>query len=130
MANVETTGVQGNPSKRTYLAGAAAMGRGLALVQGADDNHLVVASAADAAAFAILEESNVSAGDTISAVYQGEAVAQIGAAVNAGQFLSTDASGRMVPAVGSAQNIVGRAVSSGTTLGDYIVMFVNPQSAL
>ena len=127
MANVETTGVLGEPRKRTYIAGAAGMGRGLALVQGSDDNHMVVASAPNAAAFAILEESNVNAGDVISAVYEGEAVAVIGAAVAAGQQLVTDALGRLVPATaGTNQNIVARAVSSGTAAGDYIVVYVNP----
>ena len=129
MANVETTGVIGVPLKRSYLAAAANMGRGLALVQGANDNTLAVASAANSPAIAILEESNVNAGDTISAIVLGEAVAVIGAAVTAGQYLVTDSQGRMVPASGNAnQNVVARAVSSGSTAGDYIVVLLNPDS--
>src|ERR1035437_3528595 len=127
--NVETTGVTGKPGKRTYIAATAAMTRGLALVQGADDNHVALASVANAPAFAVLEETNVSAGDVISAVYLGEAVAIIGAAVAAGQWLVTDATGRLVPATGDAnQNLVARAVSSGSTAGDYIVVFLSPDS--
>ena len=131
MANVETTGVLGNPLARTYLAAAATMGLGLALVQGADDIHLAVAAAANAPAFAILEESNVSIGEPISAIVLGEAVAVIGAAVNAGQYLVTDSQGRLVPATGvSNQNIVARAVSSGSSAGDYIVVLVSPDSGI
>jgi len=129
MANVETTGVIGTPRRRSYLAAAASMGRGLALVQGANDNTLALAAAANAPAFAILEESNVSIGDTISAVVFGEAVAVIGAAVAAGQYLVSDSQGRLVPASGNLnQNIVARAVSSGSVAGDYIIAFVNPDS--
>lgn len=131
MANVETTGVIGVPLKRSYLAAAATMGRGLALVQGANDNTLAVASVANAPAFAVLEESNVNAGDTISAIILGEAVAVIGAAVTAGQYLVTDAQGRLVPASGNGnQNVVARAVSSGSAAGDYIVVLINPDSGI
>ena len=125
--NVETTGVSGNPQRRSYIAAAAGMTRGLALVQGANDSTLAIAAAANAPAFAILEETIVNAGDTISAVYQGEAVAIIGAAVVAGQYLVTDAQGRLVPITGAAnQNVVARAVSSGSNAGDYIVVLVSP----
>jgi hypothetical protein len=127
--NVETTGVLGHPDKRSYLAAAAGMLRGYALVQGANDQTLAIASVANAPAFAILEESNVNAGDTISAVFVGEAVAVIGSAVTAGQYLVTNAAGQLVPATGASnQNIVARAVSSGSNAGDYIVVFVSPDS--
>lgn len=125
--NVATTGVIDNSQRRTYIAGAANMARGLALVQGANDQTLLVASAINAPAFAILEESTVNIGDPISAIFEGEAVAVIGAAVAAGVNLVTDASGRLVPRTASTnQNLVGRAVSSGANAGDYIVVYVNP----
>jgi hypothetical protein len=127
--NVETTGVTGNPQRRSYVAAAAGMTRGLALVQGANDATLAIASVANAAAFAILEESTVYAGDSLSAIYEGEAVAIIGAAVQAGQNLITNAAGQLVPATGATnQNIVARAVSSGSNAGDYIVVFVTPDT--
>jgi hypothetical protein len=127
--NVETTGVTGNPQRRSYVAAAAGMTRGFALVQGANDATLAVASAANAPAFAILEESTVYAGDAISAIYEGEAVAIIGAAVQAGQNLITNAAGQLIPATGATnQNIVARAVSSGSNAGDYIVVFVSPDN--
>ncbi len=127
--NVETTGVSGNPQRRTYVAAAAGMTRGLALVQGANDSTLAIAAAVNAPAFAILEETTVNISDPIVAVYQGEAVAIIGAAVLAGQYLVTNATGQLIPATGAInQNVVARAVSSGSSAGDYIVVLVNPDT--
>lgn len=129
MANVETTGVVGTPHKRTLVASAAAMKRGLAVVLVTDDNHVAIAGA-NVAAFGIIEEDTISIGDPVSVVLAGEAVAQIGAAVSAGQLLVTDANGRLIPATsGAVQNAVAKAISSGSTSGDFIVVLVSQFSS-
>lgn len=125
MPAVETTGVIEGP-KRTYQAGAANLARGLAVVQGADDNHVVAAAAANANAFGIVEESTVNVGDAVSIIMSGEAVAVYGAAVAAGQYLITDAQGRLVPSAAAADNVVARAISSGAVAGDYGVVRIGP----
>ena len=124
MPAVETTGSKGLTPKRTYQAGAAAMKRGLFVVQGADDNHVVIAGA-NAAAIGAIEEDTVSAGDPIAIVKNGEAVCQIGAAVSAGAWCKLDANGRLVPSASAGDNIVAKAISSGSNSGDFIVADVN-----
>lgn len=117
---VETTGVIGTPSKRTYLAKAANLKRGYAAVRDTDDNHVNVAGA-NVAVTGFIEESIVNAEDPISIITAGEFVAKIGAAVTAEQFLITDSSGRLIPTSAAGDNIVAQAVSSGANANDYIV---------
>jgi hypothetical protein len=125
MAAVSTTGLVGKRASRTYVAGAAAQGRGYVVTQGASDGAAVT-STGNAPPLGIQEESSVNAGDPISITRDGEAYAVIGAAVNAGQYVISDALGRVVPSTAVGDNVVGQAMSSGTTINDEIVVFVRP----
>ncbi len=127
MSAVATTGViSRSGNRRTYQAGAAAMQRGLVAVQGADDQHVLIAAAAGAQGIGIVEESTVNAGDPISIVFEGEAYAVVGAPVNAGQYLVSDNQGRVVPSAAAGDQVICRAVSSGALANDEIVVYVNP----
>ena len=102
------------------------MARGLAVVPGADDNHVVTASAANANALGIQEEATIAAGAPVSVIRSGEAACEYGAAVQAGQYLITNAAGQLVPSAAAGDNVIGRAISSGSSAGDYGVVFVAP----
>jgi hypothetical protein len=117
---VATKGVVGSPAKRSYHAGAASMTRGLAVVRGADDEHVAIAGA-NVSVLGFVEESTVSAEDPISIVEGGGFIAKIGAAITAGQALITDSSGRLVPTAAAGDQIVAQALSSGANANDYIV---------
>jgi hypothetical protein len=125
MSAAATTGVIGSPRSRTYQAQTANMGRGLIAAQGATDTQVAV-SGANAEGIGIVQESTLSIGDPISITLEGEAYAVIGAPVNAGQYVISDASGRAVPSTAVGDNIVGRAISSGSAANDEIVIYVNP----
>jgi hypothetical protein len=126
---IEKTGIIGDSHKRTYVANAAAMTKGLAVVRVTDDNHVALAGA-NAVATGIIDEANISAGEPIAIIEASEAVAKIGAAVTVDAFLKTDASARLVPATTAADNIVAQAVSSGANANDFIVVrivrFIHP----
>jgi Uncharacterized conserved protein (DUF2190) len=126
MPAVATTGLVGKPHVRTYQAGAANQGRGLALVQGADDNHMIPAAAANAPAFGVQNEPSVSIGDPIAVTLKGEATAIAGAAIVAGAYVITDNQGRFVTSVTAADLVVGRALSSAAVAGDEFVLLVQP----
>lgn len=125
MAAVETTGVIGSPLKRTYQAGAANIKRGTAVIQGADDNHVLPATA-NAVCLGFLEEDALNIGDPASVIETGEAVAIIGAAVAAGQYLIANAAGQLIPSTAAADQVIARAISSGAVLGDYITVLITP----
>jgi hypothetical protein len=122
MTAIETTGVIGNPETRTYQASAANMKRGVAVIQGASD-LLVAVAGANAIVLGFQNEDTVNIGDPVAVTMEGEAVAIIGAAVAAGQALTTDANGHMVPAT-PGQNVSAIAVSSGAVALDFITVRV------
>lgn len=118
---VATKGPIGSPEIRTYVAGVANIKRGLALTLGADENHAVIAGA-NAVCIGIAAEDAPSGavGDAVAAAVAGETIAQIGAAVTAGQFLKSDATGKLVPAAAAGDNIIAQAVSGNPNSGDFI----------
>ncbi len=129
MANVATQGPVGSQIRRTYAAQAASMGKGYVVVQGNSDTNAVIASAANAVPIGINDESTVNIGDAVTVITSGETEAVIGAAVASGQFVVSDALGRVVPATNvNGQNIVGQARTSGTTAGDEIILYVSPDA--
>ena len=86
MSAVATKGI-GWRKVSTYIAQNAAQGRGLVVIQGGSgDDYAATAAAANALGLGIQEEASVNAGDPISIVDLGEAVAIAGAAVASGQF--------------------------------------------
>jgi len=126
MSAVATTGIVGKPHTRTYQAAAAGQLRGLVLVQGANDSTLATAAAANAVPIGIQEESTIYAGDPVSAVLWGEATAIAGAAVNAGQYVVSNAAGQLIASTAVGDNVVGKALSSAALAGDEFVILVSP----
>lgn len=126
MPAVATTGPIGRAHIRTYQAAAANQTRGLALVQGADDNHVAIAAAANAVVLGVQQESTSNAGDPVSAVLDGETIAIAGAAITAGQWVICTATGQFIPSTAVADNIAGKALSSAALQGDEFVIFVKP----
>jgi predicted RecA/RadA family phage recombinase len=113
--------------KDSYQAQNASQGRGLALVQGSSgDDYLATASVANSIVIGVQEEASGDAGDPISCIQLGDAVAIAGAAINAGQFVKCTANGQFVPVTSEADNIAGRAKSSASTQGDEFILFVSP----
>ena len=126
MPAVATTGVIGQSHTRTFQATAANQLRGLALVQGADDNHLSTAAAANAQVIGVQAESTLNAGDPLTAVLSGEATCIAGAAIGAGTYFIATATGQFIPSTAIGDNVVGRAVSSAALAGDEFVGFIQP----
>jgi hypothetical protein len=126
MPRVETAGPI-DSFRRTYVAAAAGQGRGLALIQAAGqaDNVAAVVAAANApAVIGFQEENSINAGDPISVVREKEVVAVGGAVITAGQFLITDAQGRLVPSAAAGDNVCAQAISSTVAIGDFLLVQV------
>ena len=124
MSAVATKGM-GWGKRTTYIAQNAAQGRGLAVIQGGGgDDYAATAAAAGALAIGIQEEASVNAGDPISVIDLGEATAIAGAAVNAGQFCKTNATGQLIPVTTVGDVIVGQARSSAAAAGDEFIILV------
>ncbi len=129
MAAVASKGL-GWGKRSTYIAQNAAQGRGLAVVQGGSgDDYAATAAAANATCLGVQEEASVSAGEPISVVDLGEAVAIAGAAVNAGQFVKCTAAGQLIPITTTGDQIVGQAKSSAALQGDEFILLVLPGQA-
>lgn len=110
---VEGKGPQGPQSKESLLPTAVSgYERGLAVVYGADSLHATLAGAAGAA-IGLLEEDAESLINPVAVIEHGQAVAQIGANVAAGQSLAVNAAGQLVPAV-ATNPIVAVALEAQT----------------
>ncbi|QNI34528.1 hypothetical protein H7849_11895 [Alloacidobacterium dinghuense] len=121
--NVELKGPKGPQIKESLLPTALPTARGLAVTYGSDAYHCAIAGVAGEAISGIVEEDAVSLLLPVAVVQHGQTVAQIGAAVTAGQLLATNATGQLIPAV-STNTIVARALESGTNAGDFICVLV------
>lgn len=125
MSAVATKGI-GWRKVSTYIAQNAAQGRGLVVIQGGSgDDYAATAAAANALGLGIQEEASVNAGDPISIVDLGEAVAIAGAAVASGQFCKSNAAGQLIPVTTVGDIIIGQARSSAALAGDEFVLLVN-----
>jgi hypothetical protein len=124
MAAVATTGVTGVVSTRTYTS-AVPLTRGIVVTQGASDG-LVAICGANGIAVGVVPETQPTIGAPIGIITDGEAVVQIGAAVAANQYVISNAAGQVIPSAAAADNVVGKAVSSGVNAGDEIVIRVQP----
>lgn len=128
--NVESKGPKGPQGKESLLPTATAgYTRGLAVVYGADAYHATLAGTAGEQIVGILEEDAVSLQLPVSVIEEGQAVAQIGATVAAGQSLAVNASGQLVPAV-SGNTIVAIALEGNPNAGDYICVRVTGSGAV
>ncbi len=68
-------------------------------------------------------------GEPVGVVLLGEALVEAGGAVNAGQFIKSDAQGRAVAATGAGNHFcVGVALESAAAAGDFIRVLVYPRT--
>jgi hypothetical protein len=121
--NVEVKGPKGPQVKESLLPAALPLGRGLAVVYGADEYHATLATAAGGAILGVAEEDAVSLELPVSVIEEGQTVLQIGAAITPGQDLAINATGQFVPAA-AGNRIVARALSGNPNAGDYITGYV------
>ena len=130
--NVETKTPQGQPNVTESLTPAASVGykRGLAVVYtgGTDGQGCTLVAAQGGAILGLLEE-DVVAGLPAKVVESGQAVAQIGAAVTAGQQLMVNASGQLIPCT-ATNTIVAIAQSGNPNAGDFITVLLTPSGAV
>lgn len=125
MSAVATQGISGKRSSRSYLAQTAGMARGFVVIQGSTDTNAVL-STGNVVPLGIQDESSINVGDVISITRSGEAYGVIGAAVNAGQYVISDAQGRLIPSAAVGDCVVGQALTSGAAANDEIIVDVHP----
>lgn len=77
-------------------------------------------AAADAAIFGILGEFNENSGSVVAAYTAGDVIAEVGAAVSAGNELEIGTDGKVIP-YSNGQKI-GRALETGAADGAYILV--------
>jgi len=123
---VESKTPRGPQFKESLLpSSATGFSRGLAVTYGADSSHIALIAVAATAAVGILEEDVSGTSQSASVIEFGQAVAQIGASVQALQPLTTNANGQLVPATGS-QPVLAVALEAQTYVapGSYATVFV------
>jgi hypothetical protein len=121
------TRTRGWCKKDSYQAQNANQGRGLALVQGGSgDNFLATAAVANVVCRGVQDEASVNAGDPITCVELGDAIAIAGAAIASGVYVKCTAAGQFIPITTAADNIVGMAKSSAALQGDEFILMVDP----
>jgi hypothetical protein len=129
MAKVATR-TRGKSFSDTYRAQAANQGRGLGVVAGGSgDDYRGIAAGAGVQILGVQDEASAAAGDPISVVELGDAMAIAGAAIAAGNFVKVTATGQFIPVTGTAgggENVAGWAKSSAAAQGDEFILFVSP----
>jgi hypothetical protein len=129
MASVATRTLNKN-FKDTFQAQAANQGRGLGVVLGGSgDGYRGTAAGAGVQILGVQEEPSVAAGDPISVVELGDAIAIAGAAITVGAYVKVTATGQFIVVTGTAgggENIAGYAKSAAAAQGDEFVLFVLP----
>jgi len=123
MANAKATGQPVGPVKtRTYRAESGTLTRGYAAIQGTADDQAKIAGAA-AEAIGIVAETALEDA-AVSIVQKGECIAIAGDAVNAGDWVKTDPSGKLVASAGEDTANIGRARTSAALDTDEFVLDV------
>jgi hypothetical protein len=119
----------GGSFRRSFTAESAGLQRGYGVTQGAADGGVAAIAAANTRIKGVLNRPTVNVGDPANVTTLGEEIAIAGAAITAGQLVTTDNTGRFVPiagAAGSGREIAGEARSSQPTVGGEFVIFVSP----
>lgn len=128
MPNKATGGPVGNAHKRTYLldaASTAVIGQGV--IKGLLDTSVANPSGAGQRCEGVVDFVPFGTSVALSIVRKGECLAICGAGgVNRGDYVKMDATGLFVAATTTADEVVGRAVTSATTSGDEFILDVDP----
>ena len=116
-----------HPGQNMYTFKAtAAFGEFLAVKVGADNQHVSVASAATDKQIGISQNISAVAEDPVEvALAGGGAKAKLGGTVAAGDFLTSDAAGKLVVTTTNADHYVAQALEAGV-LNDVIAVMVGP----
>ena len=116
----------GPTNQKTYPA-ETLMTRGYAVAKGLADGNATAVTTAGQRAVGIVAESVTVVGGGASVVRHGDTPAIAGGAVAYGDYVKADAVGRLVTIAGTAgEEVVGRAESTATGLGDEFLVFVMP----
>ena len=106
---------------RTFKAAAAGQKKGLFVVLGSDDSTAATAAAANAPVIGVQVDDSSIVGEAILIAESGDVKLIVGAAVAAGDYLVTDASGRAVKSAATGDYVRARAITAGAAAGDVIV---------
>lgn len=113
-------------SPKTY-GSESLMTRGYAVASGLLDGNATAIITAGQRALGILEEDVLAVGRGAKVNRFGDSVGIAGAPVPYGSYVKADAAGRLVPIAGTAgEEVVGRAESTASGLGDEVLVFVLP----
>lgn len=121
----------GNPVSgptKTYVADGVITAGCAVMFSTVTAGRIVQVSAANAPSIGIADIPGT-AGTPVRVTRAGDTPATAGGVITAGQYVKTDASGKLVAVTGTAgdgENIVGRAESAAAASGDNFVLFVNP----
>jgi hypothetical protein len=123
---MRTVGTVGPINEKTYPAESILTG-GYAVGRGVKDGNCTAVTAAGQRCVGIVSTDVAQAGYAAPVVRMGDTLAVAGGPIAYLDYLKTDAVGRLVTIAGTAgEEIVARAESSATALGDSLVVFVMP----
>lgn len=116
------------PQIITYLADGA-IAKGSAVKIGSDKNHVAIGAANTNRCIGIAQVATTAAEDAIEVAVDGGAKALLGEACSAGDFLVSHTDGTLVLLNASGDNVIAKALESGS-IGDLIsVKMVDFQAA-